>query len=180
MNREPRSAYIGEMTSNPTPVAKPPVPRFIAALPLGRLARSLRFMGYDTAWSSDPEAWNDATLTRLALEERRWLLTNDRELHERHVAGGGSSHCLQTTVPDDQLRELVTRFELERWLKPFSLCLDCNSVILPAKPHQVHERVSGSILAEHEEFYLCPRCERVHWKGSHYDRTIARIQAILK
>ena len=32
------------------------------------------------------------------------------------------------------------------------------------------DRVPEHVLSEHQDFFLCPRCERVYWNGSHVDR----------
>ncbi|MHC4429729.1 MAG: Mut7-C RNAse domain-containing protein [Planctomycetota bacterium] len=52
-------------------------PRFMADAMLGRLARWLRLLGFDTAWEADID---DTDLVRRAAEERRIVLTRDRIL----------------------------------------------------------------------------------------------------
>lgn len=152
-------------------------PSFVADVHLARLARHLRLMGYDTVWGQET---TDEELARLSREENRWLLTRDRALHDSHVASGGRGHYVLATEPDEQLREVIGRWELKQWLKPFTRCLDCNSVLLPTKAHHVIERVARSIVEAHEDFFLCSRCERVYWKGSHYDRMIGWLGKFFK
>ena len=52
-------------------------PRFAADAMLGRLARWLRVLGYDTSYDT---TLADPVLVRLAGEEARILLTRDRHL----------------------------------------------------------------------------------------------------
>lgn len=143
--------------------------RFVLDVHLARLARHLRMLGFDSLWRPDYE---DPELKRLAHEEKRILLTRDRALHDQ--TDPALRHYVEATDPTAQLLEVLTRFDLleqARTQKRFlTVCLECNSPILPVQPHHVHSRVPGDILASHDEFFLCPRCERVYWKGSHYDR----------
>lgn len=141
--------------------------RFILDVHLGNLARHLRMMGVDALWSEDFE---DAHLKTVAETEGRVLLTRDRAL----AVSCSNAYRVEAEKPDLQFREVVEKFELtEQALsgKGFlTRCLQCNSLILPVKGHQIVDRVPGHLLLEHTEFFLCPRCERVYWKGSHADR----------
>jgi uncharacterized protein with PIN domain len=152
-------------------------PRFSADVHLAKLARHLRMVGLDVFWS--PEA-RDEELARLATQDGRVLLTRDRALHESLPAA--LTHSVRATEPGLQLREVMERFGLlERACSGqgfLSRCLECNSPILPAQGDQIAERIPASIRLAHQEFFLCPRCERVYWKGSHFDRMQAWVKAI--
>ena len=60
----------------------PAPPRFAADVMLGRTARWLRMLGFDTYY--DNRAGDDA-LKKLCLEENRVLLTKDVALHQAHA-----------------------------------------------------------------------------------------------
>jgi uncharacterized protein with PIN domain len=87
---------------------------------------------------------------------------------------GFAAHFVEAIDPAEQLREVITAFQLletARGLTGFlTRCLDCNAAILPIQKRIAAERVPAEILALHEAFFLCPRCERVYWRGSHFDR----------
>src|SRR5688572_28120635 len=84
-----------------------PPPRFAADAMLGRLARWLRVLGFDTSYDTELA---DPVLVRIANEEGRILLTRDRhllrELQPLRV------HEVRQDEPLDQLRDLVTALEL--------------------------------------------------------------------
>ncbi|MGZ3687643.1 MAG: Mut7-C RNAse domain-containing protein [Bdellovibrionota bacterium] len=142
---------------------------FVLDVHLGRLARHLRMLGFDALWSAD---YQDDELVEIASSTPRILLTRDRALSERLT----SDRCLlvAATDPREQLAEVIRRLSLQSDVRARSgfltRCLDCNTPLLPAKPHQVTERVPGHLLVEHDQFFLCPRCERVYWKGSHWTK----------
>ena len=68
-------------------------PRFIADAMLGRLARWLRTLGYDTAYD---DRIADADLVRRSLTEGRHLLTRDRDRKSTRL---NSSHEIPSRMP---------------------------------------------------------------------------------
>ena len=144
-------------------------PTFVLDVHLGKLARHLRMVGFDTLWSQD---FTDPELLKISNEEHRILLTRDRELHD--LAPAERRHYVQATEPGEQLREVVDRFGLKNQVvshKGFlSRCLECNSPIVEVNGEKIRDRVPAHLLEEQKEFYFCPRCERVYWKGSHFER----------
>src|SRR5512136_997661 len=83
-------------------------PRFAADAMVGRLARYLRFLGYDTAYRPDVD---DAELVRRAREETRIVLTRDRALVRERKAS--PALVLQSESALGQLREVVERWGLD-------------------------------------------------------------------
>jgi len=153
--------------------------KFVCDVHLGRLARYLRMLGFDSLWSAEFE---DDELLRISREEGRYLLTRDRELCGR--AGKPACHYVKATDPKEQIIEVIAAFALKEQVasgKGFlTLCMDCNAPILPTQPHQVVDRLPGSVLLAHDKFFLCPRCERIFWQGSHWDRMKEWVNSQLK
>jgi len=145
-------------------------PRFIADAHLGGLARFLRMLGYDTLHEN---ALADAEIRRLAPEERRIVLTRDRELLKcREIFLGCYVHALK---PEAQLREVAARFGLAAHAQPFTLCLRCNLPLEEATEEQVRAYAPEAVLEIHRVFHRCPGCGRIYWEGSHF----ARMRAVL-
>ena len=77
-------------------------PIFVADAHLGGLARFLRMLGFDTLYRN---SFSDAEIRRLAEDERRIVLTRDRELLKcREIACGCYVRSLK---PEAQLREVA-------------------------------------------------------------------------
>ncbi len=152
----------------------PGAPRFLIDTMLGRLAHWLRAMGYDTVYLGQAD---DADLLRRARQEGRLLLTRDAEL----AAAAARQGCLvRARRLEEQLTEVVAKLGLaaaeEGWL---SRCLDCNTLIEPASREAVRDRVPPRALAGHDAFWACPGCGKAYWQGSHADRMLARLAALL-
>jgi uncharacterized protein with PIN domain len=149
-------------------------PRFIADAMLGRLARWLRIMGFDTAYE---EHITDAELVRRSLREQRAVLTRDRALPEEWTVA--SIYVLASETGVDQLREVVRTFDLAADVKLFTRCSICNASLEPASRDSVRGDVSERTFATHEVFRRCPGCSRVYWRGTHTDRMERVVAQIL-
>jgi uncharacterized protein with PIN domain len=140
-------------------------PRFVLDVHLGRLAAYLRLFGFDTVYRNSA---TDAELARLSSAEDRILLTRDRGLLKRSEVTRGS--YVHETSPRRQLEEVLRRFDLAAAAAPFTRCLACNGLLAPAAKGDLAGRAPPGVLARHEEYFECPDCRRVYWKGSHYAR----------
>ena len=148
---------------------------FIADKTLGKLAKWLRMLGYDTVyWRS-----NDLTgLLHRALAESRILITKDSKIYE----GKGSIRALliREDNPFLQIQEVVRHFQLPvNKEKLFSRCLTCNALLEDVDLEEVKEKVPDYIYHTHQEFSRCPSCRKVYWAGSHYGhmaKVVERLQ----
>ena len=149
-------------------------PRFAADAMLGRLARWLRVLGYDTTYERDIP---DAELVRLAVEERRFILTRDRVLPEEWRVDGVM--LIDANAPLDQLAEVVAAFDLDRLGRLFTRCTLCNQRIVEATLENVAERVPPRVLAESDAFWECRSCQKIYWKGSHVEQMQRRLELLV-
>ena len=140
-------------------------PDFLADAHLGGLARFLRMLGFDTLHD---HAYRDADIVRLAIEERRIVLSRDCELLKcRDIACGCYVHALKAEA---QLREVARRFALAAKARPFTLCLRCNVPLEPTEKRRIVHLLPQTVAATQESFFHCRGCERIYWPGSHYER----------
>jgi uncharacterized protein with PIN domain len=146
--------------------------RFVADAMLGRLAKWLRLVGYDTLyWRGD-----DAKLVRLALAENRVLLTRDTRIAPRLPAH--LTFFITSDHYDEQVCEVIARFGLPPRIG--SLCLRCNLPFEPVDKASLEGEIPEFVWRTQERFSRCPGCLRIYWEGTHYTRmmdTIARVTA---
>ena len=149
-------------------------PGFLADAHLGALARFLRMLGLDTTHEN---ALSDAEIRRLAHDERRIVLTRDRELLKcREILFGGLVRALR---PEDQLCEVAARYGLAAAAQPFTRCLHCNLPLEPVDKLAIAHRLPEQVRARHERFMHCAGCDRSYWPGSHYHRMQAALGELL-
>jgi hypothetical protein len=143
--------------------------RFVLDGHLGRLAAYLRLLGFDTWYQNHVD---DAVLAQTSKEEHRILLTRDQGLLKRSAVTHG--YWVRATAPREQLREVMTRFDLQHQAKPFTRCLSCNGLLQSASPAEVNSEVPENAARFYSEFWRCTSCHKVYWQGSHYQR-MARL-----
>jgi uncharacterized protein len=130
---------------------------------LGTLAKWLRILGYDTLF--DP-VLTDHQLVRLARAEDRILLTRDRELALR---GGVQTLLVASEQLDDQVRQVMVDLDLEID-RSFSRCPVCNGLLEAIDREAARSRVPAYVAQIHDTFHHCPSCQRVYWRGTHWQR----------
>ena len=151
--------------------------RFLADSNVGRLARWLRVLGYDAAF--EPRL-SDGLLVFRALREGRVLLTRDVELTRRRLITTGQvgAVLLNGDQVQDQLRQVRQELDLDDGAA-MSRCLECNVPLQPRDPAAVAHRVPPYVRATQRRFSECPRCARVYWPGTHWERMRAQLQRAL-
>jgi len=137
---------------------------FIVDVNLGKLAKLLRMAGFDTLYSND---YKDQDVANISATENRTVLTRDRRLLMQKIITHG--YWLRSTDPREQLVEVLSRYGLCTRMKPFHRCLECNGIIRPVSKDQILERLEPNTKNYFNEFYECLECEKIYWKGSHYD-----------
>jgi len=136
---------------------------------VGRLARWLRILGYDTIY---PEV-SDAEMLRMAHEEGRVLLTRDTGLTDRK---GVSIFFIESDHLEDQLGQVIRRFRLDTRSKRFTRCGVCNGLLEKVSPEAVRDEVPEFVQRTHDQFARCTSCGQIYWPGTHWPK----IDAMLK
>jgi uncharacterized protein with PIN domain len=139
--------------------------RFVLDGHLGRLAAYLRMCGFDTVYRRDAA---DDELARTAGADERILLTRDVGLLKRSVIRRGA--FVRSELPQDQLVEVVRRFDLAGRMRPFTRCLRCNGRLEPIARESVEAEVPPRVYREQAAFSRCPDCGGTYWRGSHHAR----------
>jgi uncharacterized protein len=147
--------------------------RFLADQMLGRLAVWLRLLGFDTAEARDRA---DSWLLRLAREEGRVLLTQDRALSRAATA---ATYFVVGRAVEDQLGEVMgafgLRFDRARLL---SRCTRCNRRLQEVAAELVRGRVPAAVRERQRQFLRCPACDRIYWEGDHCQRILERVSTL--
>ncbi len=149
-------------------------PRFAADAMLGRLARWLRVLGFDTSYDA---AIADPVLVQQARDEDRVLLTRDRhllrDLRPVRAFEVRSDHPLQ------QLQSVVKELQLVPPKALFTRCMLCNTVLEAVPPEEAARLLPQEGFEVPGPVRRCPSCERLYWDGSHARRMRQALQRAL-
>jgi uncharacterized protein len=149
--------------------------RFLADAMVGKLARWLRILGYDTLYFREID--NDRLL-ELARAEGRRLVTRDARLIGRRP---GLPHTLiRDDRPEQQLRQIVRELRLCPSTGLLTRCVECNATLEPIAKEQARPRVPPYVFRTQERFSRCPDCGRLYWKGTHEERIRARLKELFE
>ena len=146
---------------------------FILDVHLGKLSARLRMLGMDTAYGPPFE---DHQIIHRALSEHRIILTSDRGLLQHKVVTHG--YCVRSGDADEQVLEVIHRFDLRDSLKPFSRCIRCNGMLHGVAKADVMARLEPLTQKYYTEFSRCDSCGNVYWEGSHFEKLIERVKEI--
>jgi len=145
---------------------------FLLDVGLGALARRMRLLGLDVAWSNDAD---DAELVARAVAEERVLLTQDRRLLMRRALRAGA--LVRGSRPDDQLADVLARFAPP--LAPLTRCTACGGTLAPVPKERIADRLEPGTRRSYDDFSRCDACGRIYWHGAHARRIRGLISAAL-
>jgi len=146
---------------------------FVVDVNVGRLAKLLRLLGFDTLY--DP-SWQDKELANLASKYNKILLTKDRELLMRKSINWGK--LIRSISPWDQLAEVIFFYGLSEQIKLFTRCTNCNQVLEPVPKEEVLDQLEPLTRLMYNQFTRCPGCGKVFWRGSHHKRIEEKLRSI--
>jgi len=144
-------------------------PLFAADVMLGRLARWLRLLGFDTFYDNHA---GDDFLAGLVRREGRILLTRDHPLHWSLPAG--ASYLVEADRHPAQLAEVARALALDRFDLP-PRCSRCNGSLVETSLARVEYLVPPFVRATQRRFCQCTACGKVYWAGSHAPRIADRL-----
>ena len=147
--------------------------KFILDVHLGKLARILRMLGFDTLYQKDR---SPSEILFISLAEKRIILSKSRNLLKRKKVTHG--FCLNSSDPEMQARLVLKRFDLLESINPLSRCLECNSLLEGISRDEVSGKVPREVYEAMDEFKYCRQCSRVYWNGSHYQKMRERIKKL--
>ncbi|MCD6573754.1 MAG: Mut7-C RNAse domain-containing protein [Thermoplasmata archaeon] len=139
---------------------------------LGSMAKWLRILGYDTKYVKNMK---DEEIAKIAREEERILLTRDKKLASKFK----NSIYLENNGLKNQLRRIIKELALEIDDKNLlTRCIICNEKIEKIDKEKVKGMVPEHVYESHEEFYICPKCKRIYWIGTHFKNMKKFIESI--
>lgn len=137
--------------------------KFIVTQELGRLAKWLRILGFDTIYFNKDD---NARLVLISLRENRVILTrNSRMSH----FSGIRMVCLKDDFFENQLKQVIDVFRLKiKKGKMFTICVDCNTTLKRIAKKDIKDKVPEYVYKTQKIFMKCPKCNKVFWQGTHW------------
>lgn len=152
-------------------MATPDETQILLDVMCGGLRSILRMIGYDTAYAMEHGIEADDAIRALAESEGRVLVTRD-ELLARQTP---NALLLRSKDTDEQLAELATHgFDLT--LTVPRRCSACNGRVVELDPDAATPAYAPD--PADQNCWRCTDCDRVYWKGSHWEDVESRLQKL--
>lgn len=145
--------------------------RFVVDVNLGKLAKKLRLLGFDTHYTNDLQ---DEEIVKISLAEKRIILTRDIGILKNGKVTHGT--YVRSDNPKVQLNEVIERLHLKNLFKPFSRCSQCNGQLKRIKKKLLQNRIPGDTLNYYRTFWECQGCRQIYWEGSHFVKIIGWLE----
>lgn len=144
--------------------------KFLADSMLGRLAKWLRVLGYDTVYL---RAHGYGSIEEI-IREGRFFLSREKKLEYVY----NNIIIIDADCVKDQLAELKKKTGLapdrSHW---FTRCLMCNTFLKDADPDEARNNVPEYVFYSNlSEIRFCPSCVRYYWQGSHRKRMARQLE----
>ncbi|MCD6320554.1 MAG: Mut7-C RNAse domain-containing protein [Candidatus Desulfofervidaceae bacterium] len=147
--------------------------KFLVDIMLGKLAKWLRLLGYDTIYTSIS---NSRELQDF-LEKGYVFLTRRRAWQHYRILRNKPIYLVQNNEVLEQLCEVIKEFHLQFSPELFcSRCLLCNTLLVEKDKTEIASYVSDYVLHNFNHFKQCPKCKRIYWSGSHKKRMQERLK----
>ncbi len=149
--------------------------KFIVDHNVGKLAKWLRVMGYDTLFFTGDGDWQMVTT---ALAEGRVILTRDTQIMRRGVVTSGrlKAILIQSDEPKQQMQQVVETLNLDTQFRLFSICLECNQPLEGRDKQHVKDRVPLYVFQTQSQYMECPTCHRIYWRGTHWQAMLNKLE----
>ena len=149
--------------------------KFLCDRMLGTLAKWLRIFGFDTSFADSNI--EDEKLIKLTKDEERVLITRDKNLIFDARRENIKVIKIISTDVNDQLRQVLKNTKIDE-IFFLSRCLLCNNLVEKISKKNVKKIVPKRVYENNKKFWYCNICDKVYWKGSHFENMIQKIKQL--
>lgn len=144
---------------------------------LGRTVKWLRIFGIDTGYASGRD---DDELIKAAKEGNLVLVTMDEDLAKKAGKLKITVIHLKTTNMEEQLAALKRSLNLDFTFPEKTRCPACNHLLELVPGSEVSGLVNENVLKRHKKFWLCKRCNKAYWEGSHWPNITRIFESVMR
>jgi uncharacterized protein with PIN domain len=144
---------------------------FVLDVHLGKLARMMRLLGFDCLYRND---YDDPEIVDISVRENRIILTRDRHLLQASVITRG--YWVRSGFVDNQVEEVLRRFDLSSQIRSFRRCLLCNGDLESVRKEDILQHLEPKTILYYNTFFRCRRCGQIYWKGTHFEKLEKKVE----
>ncbi|HOU35759.1 MAG TPA: Mut7-C RNAse domain-containing protein [Candidatus Omnitrophota bacterium] len=147
--------------------------KFLLTKELGRLAKWLRICGFDAEYAADNKP---ASVIVAALKSDRTIITRN---HRMPQGRGVAIMHVKAEEAREQLVEVCRALHISpEPAAMFSRCILCNEVLRIVDKASIKERVPEYVFETHDRFFMCVKCSRIYWQGTHWQSVAEALRSV--
>ncbi|MEM3215737.1 MAG: Mut7-C RNAse domain-containing protein [Candidatus Micrarchaeaceae archaeon] len=150
--------------------------KLVADAMLEKLARWIRLSG--TKIATLPFS-DDNDIIRYVKRRNATLLTQDEQLAARSNRRKFKVLLVKGASVEEQLAFVACSLNLKIHITPAYICPYCNATLVKMKKKSVQNRIPDRVAKSHTSFYMCKKCKRIYWRGTHWNNISARLRRAL-
>ena len=148
--------------------------KFAAERTLGKLAKWLRLLGFDTVFENECDTGQFLD----HLKPGAVLLTRTEKIRDTFSASQRLIF-IESNDTREQLQQVIDELGIKKKdIRPFSRCLICNVENEIIEKERIYGQVPDYVWENNTVFQSCPECKKIYWPGSHIERSLERIDKI--
>jgi uncharacterized protein len=152
--------------------------KFLVDQMMGRLYKWLIMLGYDAEYNDGKDM---ALVRKKCTEENRIFITKSPKNLKRAQLSNSIFITEESLAKQLKIMLQYLNFDFsEQRQNIFSRCLKCNTLIIKKEKKDLINRVPEKSYQFYSEFYECPKCNKILWKGTHYTKTIKELEKIIQ
>jgi hypothetical protein len=144
---------------------------------LGSLATWLRFLGIDTMYANNKI--NDDKLLNMAIKLNRVILSQDKQLINRAKKKNITVIAINSPILDIQLKTVLDHVIIDP-NQILTRCSVCNTKIHEIAKNKIKDIVPDKVYLNNTIFWKCPKCQKIYWRGTHYNQITEKIKSLKK
>lgn len=147
--------------------------RFVVDTMLGKLARWMRILGYDTIYYHEI----DENKILRGIREGRIFLTRNNKW--KRLVPQDQLVFIGHNDPKNQIKEVMAGLNL----RPdpdiiLERCTICNQKLDDTPADEAEAKIPEYVLNRYKKFLRCPVCNRIYWGGTHREKMIEEINKL--
>jgi uncharacterized protein with PIN domain len=146
--------------------------KVFADIMLSKLARWLRLAGivvYDTPYA------DDIKLLKFVKKNKGILLTSDSDLSTRAKKYKVRVLFVKQEKLEKQIAYVANSLGIKIGSEPANICPICNSQLTRVDKKEVSGLIPYTAYKRHRIFYLCRKCKKTYWRGTHWKEIKRRL-----
>jgi hypothetical protein len=151
--------------------------KFILDNMLGKSAKYLRMLGYDTIY---PAPEDDETILKLAQEQNRIIITRSEKLYNK-ASKEPRIVLVRSNRFVNKFRKIIKKLDIKlNKDRLFSRCLLCNTPVKRVDKSAIKDRLPEKVKNHFDNYRTCPNCSKIYWRGGHTERMLSRVKKLFR